>query len=137
MVNELLDVIRVDTKHDYTLHLTFENGEQRVFDMTPLMAKKPFDRLRDPECFAMAHIDYGTVVWPGNIDIAPETLYDRSDAIPVGEFKSFGPVGPKYQVCNPLRKMGDGDWIIEVMLIESGEKAEYRLSKIHQDPAAI
>ncbi len=25
-----------------------------------------------------AKVEYGTVVWPGNIDIAPETLYDRS-----------------------------------------------------------
>lgn len=84
-MNELLDVIRVDAKPDYTLHLTFENGEQRVFDMTPLMAKKPFDRLRDPTCFVMASIDYGTVVWPGNIDIAPETLYDLSVPLNQGD----------------------------------------------------
>ena len=105
--------------------------------MKSLMDKKPFDQLRNPSRFVMAHVDYGTVVWPDGIDIAPETLYDRSDAIPVGEFKSFGPVGPKYQVGNPLRKMGDGDWMVEVTMVESGEKAEYRLSKIHQDPAAI
>ncbi len=24
-----------------------------------------------------AHVDYGTVVWAGNIDISLETLYDR------------------------------------------------------------
>ncbi len=28
--------------------------------------------------FTKASVEYGTVVWPGNIDIAPETLYDRS-----------------------------------------------------------
>lgn len=77
-MNELLDVIHVDAKPDYILHLTFENGEQRVFDMAPLLSKKPFDRLQDPYRFAMAHVDYGTVVWPGDIDIAPETLYDKS-----------------------------------------------------------
>ena len=77
-MDELLDVTRVDAKPDYTLHLTFENGEQRVFDMKSLMDKKPFDQLRDPSRFAMAHVDYGTVVWPGRIDIAPETLYDIS-----------------------------------------------------------
>lgn len=57
--------------------------------------------------------------------------------IPTGQIKSFGPVGPKYEVGKPLCKLDDGDWMVEVTLIESGEKAEYRLSKIHQDPAAI
>jgi hypothetical protein len=26
----------------------------------------------------LAKVGYGTVIWPGNIDIAPETLYDQS-----------------------------------------------------------
>ena len=74
----LLDVVRVNAKPDYTLVLEFENGEKRVFDMRPLMDKKPFAQLKGSHLFAMASVDYGTVVWPGNIDIAPETLYDRS-----------------------------------------------------------
>jgi len=57
--------------------------------------------------------------------------------IPTGQIKSFGPVGPKYEVGKPLCKLDDGDWMVEVTLVESGEKGECRLSKIHQDPAAI
>ena len=79
--NELIDVVNVTATADFKLLLEFENGEHRVFDMSPLLNKKPFDRLRDPEKFAQAYVDYGTVVWPGNIDIAPETLYDRSKAL--------------------------------------------------------
>lgn len=74
----LLDVVKVEAKPDYKLFLEFENGEKRVFDMTPYMDKKPFAQLKRPPLFNMAFVDYGTVVWPGNIDIAPETLYDRS-----------------------------------------------------------
>jgi hypothetical protein len=74
----LLDVVTVQAKADYLLYLEFENGEKRVFDMSPYMDKKPFVQLKDSPLFAMAFVDYGTVVWPGNIDIAPETLYDRS-----------------------------------------------------------
>nr|VFJ42652.1 MAG: Protein of unknown function (DUF2442) [Candidatus Kentron sp. FW] len=74
----LLDVVKVKTHPAYRLELVFENGEQRVFDMSPYMEKKPFNRIKDPALFGCARIDYGTVVWPGNIDIAPETLYDES-----------------------------------------------------------
>jgi len=74
----LLDVISVQTTPDYRLYLEFENGEKRVFDMSPYMDKRPFASLKGSPLFAMARVDYGTVVWPGNIDIAPETLYDRS-----------------------------------------------------------
>lgn len=79
----LLDVVSVKVHPNYQLHLEFENGEQRVFDMLPYMVKKPFIRLKDSPFFNCAYIDYGTVVWPGNIDIAPETLYYNSMKINV------------------------------------------------------
>ena len=37
------------------------------------MVKKTFCRLKEKALFNLASIDYGTVVWPGNIDISPET----------------------------------------------------------------
>jgi hypothetical protein len=77
-MDQLLDVTAVRVKPDYRLELQFENGERRLFDMSPYMNKKPFIHLKNPALFACAFIDYGTVVWPGDIDIAPETLYDRS-----------------------------------------------------------
>ena len=73
-----LDVVKVVAKPDFRLFLEFENGEKRVFDMTPYMNKKPFSVLKGSHFFINAAVDYGTVVWPGNIDIAPETLYDKS-----------------------------------------------------------
>ena len=58
--------------------LVFENNEKRLFDMTPYLDEKPFNRLKNSPLFMQASIDNGTVVWPGNIDIAPETLWDCS-----------------------------------------------------------
>jgi uncharacterized protein DUF2442 len=78
MMTALLDVVSVHATPEYLLYLEFENGERRVFDMTLLMDKKPFVRLKGTPLFLAARVDYGTVCWPGNIDIAPETLYDRS-----------------------------------------------------------
>jgi hypothetical protein len=74
----LLDVIGVKTRADYTLELIFENGERRIFDMKPFFDKKPFVRLRDSPLFFKASVGFGTVIWPGNIDIAPETLWSGS-----------------------------------------------------------
>ncbi|TXI83164.1 MAG: DUF2442 domain-containing protein [Cupriavidus sp.] len=80
-MGELLDVVSVRATPDYKLFLEFQNGERRVFDMEPLMDKKPFACLKGSPLFLRAYVDYGTVVWPGEIDIAPETLYDRSTAV--------------------------------------------------------
>jgi len=59
-----------------------------------------------------------------------------SPTIPVGHIKSFGMFGPKYQVGSALRPLEDGDWVVEVTLIETGEKTEYRLTRVIDDPEA-
>ncbi len=74
----LLDVVSVKTREDYTLELVFENGEQRIFDMKPFFDRKPFVKLFNSPLFFKASVQYGTVIWPGNIDIAPETLWTLS-----------------------------------------------------------
>lgn len=56
--------------------------------------------------------------------------------VPVGKIKSFGPFGPKYEVGQALRQLNDGDWMIEVTMVETGEKAEYRLTRMSDDPEA-
>ena len=74
----LLDIVKVDARSDHTLWLEFENGERRVFDMKPYLKREPFVGLAILSRFLRARVEYGTVVWPGNLDIAPETLLLRS-----------------------------------------------------------
>jgi len=57
-------------------------------------------------------------------------------AVPIGRIKSFGPFGPKYEVGRPLHPVANGDWMIEVTLVESGETAEYSLAHMTEDPEA-
>ena len=74
----LLDILTVEARPDYTLLLEFENGEHRIFDMKPYLVRKPFQSLNALPLFLQARVELGTVVWPGNLDIAPETLLARS-----------------------------------------------------------
>ncbi len=74
----LIDVKAVYPRPDFHLDLEFENGERRRFDMRPLLKMKPWICLKSPGRFDHVRVEYGTVVWPGEIDIAPETLYDDS-----------------------------------------------------------
>ncbi|MEN3161472.1 DUF5397 domain-containing protein [Tistrella mobilis] len=56
--------------------------------------------------------------------------------VPVGKIKCFGPFGPKYEVGHVLRQLDDGDWMVEVTMVETGETAEYRLTHLSDDPEA-
>ena len=44
--------------------------------------------------------------------------------VPTKAIKSFGGLGPKYEVGLPLRQLSDGDWMVEILLVETGEKTE-------------
>ena len=76
-----MDIISVTPSQDFQLLLVFANGEKRSFDMRPLLAMKPWNRIAAPAVFSRVRVDYGTVVWPGEVDVAPETLY--LDSVPV------------------------------------------------------
>ncbi len=71
-------VIRVKVRDDYSLELWFDTGEHRLFDVKPYLGRGIFTRLQDMHLFRRAFVAMDTVCWPGEIDIAPETLYDRS-----------------------------------------------------------
>jgi hypothetical protein len=61
--------------HDRTLQLTLTDGTVVERDVQDLLWGPVFDRLRvDDVAFGRARARDGTVTWPGNLDIAPETL---------------------------------------------------------------
>jgi hypothetical protein len=59
-----------------------------------------------------------------------------STFIPTGDIRSFGSFCPAYEVGQPVRELENGDWMVEITLVETGEKAEYRLSDLLDDPEA-
>ena len=65
----------VVTDDDYKLRLVFTNGETGVFDCSQLLNLGVFKELRNKRYFSQAEVEYGTVTWPHEQDICPDTLY--------------------------------------------------------------
>ena len=74
----LLQVHKVNIRPGYRLHLAFNDGTQREFDMFPLLGKKPFLHLKDPVVFSLAKVADGAVTWPRNVVISSDVLYANS-----------------------------------------------------------
>jgi uncharacterized protein DUF2442 len=66
---------------DYSLILTFENGEIRQFDMKPYLEKGIFKELHDLSVFNSVKISFDTIEWNNQADFDPEVLY--KDSLPV------------------------------------------------------
>ena len=62
----------------YVVHVRFEDGTTADVDLSYLLDYGGvFEPLRDPIFFAQLRSDAaaGTIVWPNDADVAPETLY--------------------------------------------------------------
>ncbi|MGA8365403.1 MAG: DUF2442 domain-containing protein [Solirubrobacteraceae bacterium] len=62
----------------YAVHVRFEDGTTADIDLSYLLDYGGvFEQLRDPAYFARLRADAeaGTIVWPNDADIAPETLF--------------------------------------------------------------
>jgi Protein of unknown function (DUF2442) len=71
-------VVHLTLQAKHCLLLEFDNGETRLFDLTPWLDKGVFRALRDSAEFALACVVDGSVEWPGEIDLSYDTLYLRS-----------------------------------------------------------
>jgi hypothetical protein len=69
-------------------------------------------------------------------DAAMPTLLQTPPRVPTGQIKSFGAFGPKYEIGEPIRALDDGDWMVKIKMVETGEEAEYRYSHLADDPQA-
>ena len=77
-----IGVKAVVPQNDYLLLLTFENDEQRIFDMKPYLDFGPvFRALKDATMFNTVRVCFKTVAWANNADIDPEILYPNSQKL--------------------------------------------------------
>jgi len=68
-------VKEVTTSESYRLNLVFTNGEQGFYDCSDILEFGVFKELKDKKYFNQASVNDGTVVWPNNQDLCPDTLY--------------------------------------------------------------
>ena len=76
-----LSIKEVKPVTDYLLHLTFENGEKRQFDMKPYLNIGIFKELKDISVFNTVHVSFDTIEWNNEADLDPELLYEGSQVI--------------------------------------------------------
>lgn len=64
----------------YQLQVRFLDGMEGIVDMSGLIFSNEagvFTSLRDETLFAQAHLELGVVTWPGEIDLAPDAMYEE------------------------------------------------------------
>lgn len=80
---------------DFTLTLTFDNGEARLYNVTPLLQDDTvFAPLRDPQIFRRVYLDEqhcvswdidpavdSSKVWSNKLDLCPDSCYLDSKPI--------------------------------------------------------
>ncbi len=76
-----LSIKEVKPTTNYLLHLTFENGEIRQFDMKPYLNFGIFQELKDVALFNTVHVSFDTIEWDNEADLDPEFLYEESQLI--------------------------------------------------------
>ena len=65
----------VKPSENYTLRITFANGEVRLFDVTPYLGTGNFKELQDKSLFNSVKPFLGSIQWENGLDLCPDTLY--------------------------------------------------------------
>lgn len=74
--------IKVIPLCEYQLKVIFDNGETRIFDVSPYIKGSWYGELANESYFKSVSTDGFTVVWPDGQDICPDELY-YSSKVPV------------------------------------------------------
>jgi len=69
----------------YQVMLDFEDGSAGGVDLRKYIQEGTvFEKLSDPAYVATMRVEYGTLVWGnGEVDIAPEALYEEATGRPI------------------------------------------------------
>ncbi len=72
------NVKQVSPLPNHHIKIHYENGEVKIFDVSPYIKGSWFGKLADPDFFATVRPCGDTVMWKDGQDIAPHELYEDS-----------------------------------------------------------
>jgi hypothetical protein len=70
----------VEALPSFKLSVRFVDGTEGIIDLTDEVHARDagvFAALADPALFARVFVENGAVTWPGEIDMAPDAMYDQ------------------------------------------------------------
>ena len=71
-------VKNVKPEQNYTLLITFTNGEVKTFDVKPYLRIGIFKDLQEQSLFNSVKPFLGSIQWANGVDLCPDTLYLES-----------------------------------------------------------
>jgi len=83
------DLVEIDFLQDYKLKLTFSDGREGSVDFKDFIDQGGiFARLADKSYFNKAYVnkEWGVLCWPDDLDIASETLYQKTTGQPLPDW---------------------------------------------------
>lgn len=69
----------IEVLDGYRLRVHFRDGTAGTVNLSRLVTGERagvFTSLRDPALFAQARVECGVVTWPGELDLAPDAMYE-------------------------------------------------------------
>jgi len=76
------NVVEVWPKGPREIGVRFEDGMEGTVRIAPSFCVGVFAALLDDAAVHAASVENGAVVWPGGLDLAPDSMYDRIKADP-------------------------------------------------------
>jgi hypothetical protein len=74
------DVVSVKPVAPLALSVQFADGLAGQVRFMPSHLTGVFEALNDPQVFAQVQLDSGAVTWPGDLDLAPDAMYQAIKA---------------------------------------------------------
>ncbi|MEA5582068.1 DUF2442 domain-containing protein [Nodularia harveyana UHCC-0300] len=86
----LKDIIAVEPRENYQLHISFEDGIAGVIDISKIVEfTGVFAPLQDQEYFATVQVnpESGTIQWESGADLDPDVLYGLITKQPIPQYQ--------------------------------------------------